>query len=129
MLTMQFVLGGKAIFTIDNGKGKHYTFSVKRKENRWFVSLLTGPDNSNDFTYIGMLNERGNFFLTKASKMTLDSVPVKVFSWSIKVMQGESTLPEGYSIRHEGKCCRCGRRLTNPESLDTGIGPECAKAA
>lgn len=27
----------------------------------------------------------------------------------------------------ESQCRRCNRRLTNPESLLTGIGPECAK--
>lgn len=23
------------------------------------------------------------------------------------------------------RCCRCGRRLSNPESIERGIGPEC----
>jgi hypothetical protein len=27
---------------------------------------------------------------------------------------------------HEGKCCRCGRKLTVPASIASGIGPECA---
>lgn len=28
---------------------------------------------------------------------------------------------------HEGRCGRCARRLTVPESIINGIGPECAK--
>lgn len=31
---------------------------------------------------------------------------------------------------HEfGECCMCGRELTNPESIKTGIGPVCARRA
>jgi hypothetical protein len=28
---------------------------------------------------------------------------------------------------HEGKCGRCGRLLTVPSSIESGIGPECSK--
>ena len=31
----------------------------------------------------------------------------------------------GYKVHHEGKCGRCGRKLTTPESCLRGIGPEC----
>lgn len=30
-------------------------------------------------------------------------------------------------IWHEGKCGRCGRQLTVPESIESGFGPECVK--
>jgi hypothetical protein len=42
-------------------------------------------------------------------------------------MQGdECELPKGLKVHHEGRCCRCGRKLTVPESIETGLGPECA---
>jgi hypothetical protein len=28
-------------------------------------------------------------------------------------------------IWHEGRCGRCGRKLTVPESIHNGYGPEC----
>jgi hypothetical protein len=28
-------------------------------------------------------------------------------------------------VWHEGRCGRCGRALTVPESVERGIGPEC----
>ena len=31
-----------------------------------------------------------------------------------------------FEFRHEGRCGRCGRALTVPESIDTGFGPHCA---
>ena len=30
-------------------------------------------------------------------------------------------------IQHIGKCCKCGRPLTDPESIKLGVGPICAK--
>ena len=34
---------------------------------------------------------------------------------------------KGFNLHHEGRCCRCGRVLSTPESCDRGIGPECWK--
>lgn len=30
-------------------------------------------------------------------------------------------------VWHEGSCGRCGRKLTVPSSIETGLGPECAE--
>jgi hypothetical protein len=35
-------------------------------------------------------------------------------------------LPAGVEVWHEGHCMRCGRALTVPESISTGLGPVCA---
>ena len=149
MLTKSFITAGKAIFTvtipapfIEACKSKYdeevkpwYTFRVTHKEangnwpEAWFVSLLTGPDNSWDYSYVGMLNTDGTVKLTKASKYDEKSFPVclirKVISalWNNNVSAVEAS---GFDLHHEGKCCRCGRRLTVPESIESGIGPECA---
>jgi hypothetical protein len=37
-------------------------------------------------------------------------------------------LPESLEIWHEGSCLRCGRKLTVPESIESGYGPECIKS-
>jgi hypothetical protein len=34
-------------------------------------------------------------------------------------------LPEQVEVHHEGRCGRCGRALTVPESIESGFGPEC----
>jgi hypothetical protein len=133
-LDKKFFMGGNATFTVDNGKGTHYTFKIRqpKKDNPrftgsapHFASLLTGPDNVNSYSYLGMITEREGFKLTKASTMNDDSTPVKVFRWALKHALGDRQLPAGYAIHHEGKCGCCGRALTVPESIKRGIGPEC----
>lgn len=33
---------------------------------------------------------------------------------------------KGFTIMGEGRCIRCNRLLTEPNSIKTGIGPVCA---
>lgn len=126
----RFFRGGNATLTVNNNKGEHYTFKIRKPvENApFFVSLLTGPDNENSFSYMGIFNPKELSVRTTAkSKFTADSKPVKVLNWAIKTVANMKDIPEGYGIRHEGKCCRCGRKLTTPDSIENGIGPECIK--
>jgi hypothetical protein len=128
---INFFKGGKALFTVHNANGEHYTYKInkgKAEDAPFFVSLLTGPSNESDYQYIGLYNFLNpSLRITYKSKMHPDSKPVKVFNWAVKMILDRQTLPSGYGIVHEGKCCRCGRTLTTPESVEAGIGPECGK--
>jgi hypothetical protein len=127
----RFVTAGRAIFTVSNPKGERYTFKVTKKDTSergpeiFFGALLTGSDNESDYTYMGVVTGE-TVRTTKASRYAQDSKPVKVLAWALAVVNGKRNLPEGYAIRHEGRCGRCGRTLTVPESIDNGIGPDCA---
>lgn len=134
MITRDFILAGKAIFTVSNDKGDRYTFRVDYKEGNaqwapvWFIKLLTGPDNENDYTYLGKVDaEMGKVVLTAKSKFAADSLPVKVANFGLRIAYGQQAMPAGYAMHHEGKCGRCARLLTVPESVDSGFGPECIK--
>lgn len=128
-----FIVAGSAIFTVSNPAGVHYTFRVTKKPGRgpndgpvWFVSLLTGPENTTDYTYLGMLDGgTGDVRLTRASKLGDASMPVQVVRWAVRLLRSGKPVPAGYGVRHVGKCGRCARALTVPESIDRGIGPEC----
>jgi hypothetical protein len=128
---VRFFKAGRAVFTVANPKGEHYTFRIGRsnEEQPLFVGLLTGQNNETDYTYMGIYNPEQNHVvkLTKASKYNEESTPVKVVRWAIKQVATNKELPEGYSIQHEGRCASCGRLLTEPISLQTGFGPECRK--
>ncbi len=124
----KFFTAGRAVFTVDNGKGTHYTFRIghSKPEQPLFVGLLTGPNNEADYTYMGIYNpDVQDVRLTAKSKYTNDTQPVKVIRWALKQVAKGNSLPDGYSIKHEGKCCRCGRALTDPESIELGLGPVC----
>lgn len=130
---MGFALAGKAKFTlVSKATGTRFTFRVSEAPDgtAWFVSLLTGPDNEADFAYIGLIRD-GQFRWTKKSRVSQDAPSWRAFSWFfLMVTQGnEEALLRGIEFWHEGQCCRCGRTLTVPESIASGIGPECARKA
>ncbi len=133
-INKDFVLGGHAVFTVQNDTtGEHRTYKVKvSKPNprfpnpAYFVGLLSGPDNVNSYQYIGMLNaDNGAVTLTRNSRMTDDCKAVKGIRWTLAKIWNNLPIPDGIQIRHEGRCGCCGRTLTEPESLDRGIGPIC----
>jgi len=128
-----FIQAGNATFTVQLSDTEWYTYKVRVKEGLnggdpvHFISLLTGPDNMGDFNYLGMLSpETGSVRLTRASRFSEDSRPVKVVRRAIARLRSGEAFPEGTGVFHEGRCGRCGRKLTVPESIATGFGPECA---
>lgn len=145
MLEKHYFIGGDATFTLDiphafqasNPDVKaHYTYRIRHKEangnfdEAYFVSLMSGPDNHSDFSYLGKLNpETGAVALTRGSKFTEEAWPVRLLRRSLAVVwSGDQAKIEqaGFRLMHDGHCSVCGRKLTTPESLDSGIGPVCA---
>lgn len=145
MIAKDFVTGGRAVFTIEcpgawmhqRGACAHYTYRVSRKEaepgSQWgdtyFVSLLTGPQNESDYTYLGILDaESGAVRLTRASRMGDDCLAVTLLRRVLARLwagEADAITAAGFDVHHEGRCCRCGRTLTTPDSIAAGIGPEC----
>lgn len=132
--TLDAICAGNATFTIHNDKGTHFTYRVKHagrgnsldRTSPLFVSVLTGPCNETAYTYMGIVTKDGYVKLTAKSHFKDDSLSVKVLRHFLYLLREGKTIPEGYGIHHEGKCLRCGRKLTTPESVERGLGPECA---
>jgi hypothetical protein len=127
-----FVVAGDAIVTLESERThKHYTYRVQQAKDRssgepqprWFVKLLTGPDNESSYSYIGMLDHDG-FKLTRASKLPDDAPPVAGFRYLWRALHAEK-MPCQMVVRHENRCGRCARTLTVPSSIDAGLGPDC----
>jgi hypothetical protein len=124
----KFILAGHAVFTITStATGQSFTYKVSAPKDTdaspgrpYFASVLTGPNNQADYTYLGMLRN-GRVVPTRASTISPDAPSFVALNWFL----GHVNSPK-VEFRHEGKCCRCGRALTRPESIDSGMGPECA---
>lgn len=132
--TPEWMLAGKAEFTVHNAKGQHYSYQILKKEwsgkVTWLLTLLTGPDNDRDFTYVGVVKEDGSLHTTRASKVTTEAKSFKVAAWTLKKVWSGQPFPAGYGINHKGRCGRCGRALTRPEGIDPkgwryGFGEVC----
>ena len=131
----KFVLAGNATVTLVSMKtGVRYTYKVTRAKDKqtgedrdfYFVGLLNGPDNENSYAYIGMINGFGQFVPANPmrTKVKPDAPSMKGFKFFWGYIS-EDMIPPQMEVWHEGKCGRCGRKLTVPESLINGLGPEC----
>jgi uncharacterized protein DUF6011 len=133
---LAFMLAGNATMTLRSKKtGTRFTYRVRANHDGavHFVALLRGENNEGDRfcqprrrSYFGYVR-RGVFHHGGAkAKVEYDASSVKAFSWTFKqITQGE--MSNQLEIWHEGRCGRCGRKLTVPESIASGIGPECAE--
>jgi hypothetical protein len=109
--------------------GTRFTYRVRESNDGklFFVSLLNGPDNTASYTYMGIIRN-GRFTRTNNSKVTQDAPSYKAFKWLFDQLSMDR-LPATVECWHEGRCGRCNRLLTVPESIAAGIGPECARHA
>lgn len=125
-----FVKGGKAHFTLRSKKtGTRFTFRVRKagRRNVWFAAVLTGCDNENHYSYFAYDQSYGFRFDSKnKAKLREDTPSVKAFFWFMKKLLNDEDL-SSVEFWHQGKCARCARMLTVPESIAHGFGPECIK--
>jgi hypothetical protein len=140
-----FLLAGSAIFTIVSKRtGNRKTFKVSQakgedKKGLFFVNLLVGSNNVEDYKYLGALfvkSSRGPAadFEThpslgwKLNKQSWGTEAGEAVEYLVRHLNGatDHDLFERAEIWHEGRCGKCGRTLTTPDSIATGLGPVCA---
>ena len=139
----KFILAGRAIVTMENERSHgHFTYRVKHKKGAdphgpYFVSILNGPDNNHHYVYIGTLwigrggSLTGLYFNHSAkSQVGGEAQSVMSLHWAfsrLNITGPEHPWPSHIKLYHEGRCGRCGKRLTVPESIKAGYGPECVQ--
>ena len=125
-LALKFILGGKSFVTFLNTKtDNRFTFKVvkHKKDDIYFVNVLTGPDV---YSFVGTVRD-GVYKHSPKSNVSNEAQSVKVFNYIVNKL-ASNNLPDFIEIYHDGRCGKCGRQLTVPDSIETGFGPECAKS-
>lgn len=124
----RFVTAGNATVTLSSKKtGDRVTLKfrgVKEKPDLYFVNAMADNDNEGYYAYLGLL-DRGSLRRTSKSRFSEDCKSFKAAKFFCDHILGAGRLPDQLEVRHEGRCGRCARKLTTPESIDRGIGPEC----
>lgn len=128
-LARNFLLGGRACLTLVSAKtSKRFTYRIvqKHKDFPHFVSVLTGPENTRDYSFLGTIFRKEEYAHGRKSRISSSAPCAQALTWALRyLLQG--VLPPQCEVWHDGRCGRCGRMLTVPESVSLGVGPECAK--
>lgn len=128
--------------TEDGGKKLDHAARVR------FVKVLTGSDNYSSYSFLGSIfldervrvtyrsegqwgwrnqpSARPKYVHGKRSRIAADATSAKAFAWFWDRLNAGLDL-KGVEFWHEGACARCARKLTVPESIVVGFGPECVE--
>lgn len=99
---------------------------VAEASDRLFVAVLTGSDNTSDYSYLGSIvtHPHPRYEHGRKSRIGPDAPSAKAASWYLSRLFGGGDVSQ-VEVWHDGTCGRCGRDLTDPVSVARGIGPEC----
>ena len=141
-----FVFAGNSTFTlVSRVTGVRFTFKVSvpkfdandpkadtKLTGPWFVKVLQGPNNEEDFGFLGTVFDdrpvKGarKYFHWAGGRISRDAPSAKAAAWFFNTVLPAQNFSE-VEVWHEGKCGRCGRKLTVPSSIENGLGPVCAE--
>ena len=122
--THRFIFAGHAVFTLKSlVSGKHFTYMVLNQDQTFKVFLKVGSEN---FQRMGNIpiSRRDDLVLPDWSRFSDDTPSVRALRWFL-VHLGTGHMPDSVNFYHAGRCGRCGRELTTPESIERGLGPVC----
>lgn len=104
----------------------HRTFRLRTQAlddpfmpGRQIIAYLNGPDNERDYVKFGHIQPSDGTL--KVWKKHEDRVTL------VKDAHAFMADPHGPNVLASIACYACGRKLTVPESVHNGYGPECAK--
>ena len=132
-----FALAGRAYLTLVSKKtGARFTYEIKEPPQlegeppsavSHLIGVLTDSNNEGRYSYFGHIYRKDGFYTYgKKAQIGEDAPSVKAFRWFYReVIEGQRWPAEQLEVWHEGRCGKCGRKLTVPESIARGIGPEC----
>lgn len=140
-----YVLAGRSVFTlVSRSTGQHRTYRVKLKKyadpqrGPYFVSSRDEADAHLDekakWHFLGtfwLLDRQGReqptFAVSPKSDVPKESQTMRGIVWFLAHLFTDTHKLGQVQFMHEGRCGRCGRELTDPESIQSGLGPECRR--
>ena len=125
----EYIYGGKGVVTLKSPTGVHHTYLFSRPRNEDTfpsdVLFVYAVHEGHKLFYVGMV-ENDRFRLTHNSRFLIHTPIVKGAQYIMRMMRSPKS-PTKMTLYHQGMCAVCGRPLTNPKSIESGIGPKCRK--
>jgi hypothetical protein len=114
-----------ADFTIKSLKtGKDYTYAISRSvfKGKWYTHVKV-EKSYQEFIRLGTYF---NGKITQKGKLVDSPSAIAIAFVLHKVEEGKiAFLDANVEVMHTGNCLRCGRTLTDAQSIERGLGPVC----
>lgn len=113
---IDFLFGGKAKFTLKSMKtGRSISYHTKQMPH--YTAIFTSDKNIYCGAITKVLGDQIRFKPTEQ----YNTLAGDAFAWFCR----HFTEYDRIQIWHHGECSMCGRALTDPKSIERGIGPVC----
>jgi hypothetical protein len=128
----QAALAGRAEITVRNPiSGQHVKIKIRQKKDK-----RTGQPGTCYFVYTALLNDGkfgydyvGAYFSdTKRFNLGRDVEPGSRLDTITRFLLGCIENPARLAaaeVDNANRCCKCGTKLTHPDSIHTWLGPKC----
>lgn len=117
---------GCTMTVVNDATGGRVTVRFRKPSgfDKVVVDVMVNNDNEEGFAYAGVLVGT-NLSISSKCKTPTEKVlyAKKVLDWTLNAAVKGNL--KTVRCLHEGRCARCGKKLTVPESIDSGLGPEC----
>lgn len=132
---LPYILAGNSEFILHSTKtNQDFYYKMKKKEKLdnkdefiYFLNVKQGKD----WSYAGVVwydNNVNQFKFSKGVKGNIEGTDLNIRSLLFVINKlNNNELPQHCLVFHTGRCGVCGKKLTTPESILTGLGPSCAK--
>lgn len=117
-----------AEFTIRSRQsGKDFTYKIQRSpfKGQWYTHIFIEKEYLH-FDYLGMY-VNGSIVRKGVGKIVTPAA-IAIAWVLLKVEENKfNLLDQSIDLFHLGCCLRCGKTLTDAESIEIGLGPVCRK--
>ena len=119
--------GKGGMFTIKSIKTeKEYTYKINRTffKDKWYSHIFV-ETNYLDFTYLGSYS---NGVITNKKIVNISPSAIAI-GYILNCLEKGlfDYVNERTEFYHLGKCIKCGKTLTDTNSIKLGLGPTCSK--
>jgi hypothetical protein len=137
---MSHIISSSALFSVikaeKNNSGSDFTIKSIATGKDYTYAISRSKFKGNWYTHISVEQEYqkfvrlGSYFKGKIyQKGQLVSSPsATAICWVLERVEQSKfdLLDEKVQVMHTGNCIRCGRTLTDAQSIERGLGPTCA---
>ena len=123
----KFLFAGNSYFIMTSKRtGTKYQFHICSNDEKtlWFVNVVD-KHGAEYAGYIKKFKGAYNWYKGRGGKYDLSDNRILSLMWLTRHLH-DVDIQDKITIQHVGRCARCGKKLTTPESIELGLGPICA---